>query len=147
MFFVGLLAVIAVLGALIIFDGDDTPTVTFDGVEAVYGGPTTFEAGQYEFHYDVSEYEPGVIIIVSQLLDDSVTFDDVKADAEENPASSTPPEYIGRFNMTTVTGETAEDRVVDKMVRLDDDTRYLITAHTSRSDTDRVFPAAIIEVE
>ena len=130
-----------------VLSGDDMPTVTFDGEEAVYDGPTTFDAGLVEFHYDVREYEPGVITIVSQLLDDTLTFEAIEADAAENPASSTPPDYIGRFNMTTITGETAEDRVVDKEVRLDEDTRYLITAHTSRWDTDRVFPAAIIEVK
>ena len=145
--FAAVAAVIAVIGAWFVLAGGDTPKLTFDGEESVYDGPSTFEAGEVTFEFDASAYEPGVAMIVGELTDDSMTLADLKALSAEIPASSPPPPFVGQFDVTYVTGEAAEDRVVEHTVTLREGTRYLLTANTSATDTDTVHPAAIIEVE
>ena len=144
---VAFLAIVGLIAAWMVFSEDDTPTITFDGEEAVYDGPTTFEPGLVDFHYDAAAYEDGVAIIIAQLTDDAITIEDVRADAAEKPASSPPPDYIGFFDITYLSSDVAKERVVDNTVRLHEDSRYLITANTSPRGSDTVFPAAIIEVE
>ncbi len=143
---VAFLAIVGLIAAWMVFSDDDMPTITFDGEEAVYDGPTTFEPGLVDFRFDASEYEPGVRILIGEFKDDSMTLEDVIAEEPEIGAGGVPV-YLGRFTITDLMADEAEGRIVDKSIRLDEDTRYLISAHTSRWDTDRAFPAAIIEVE
>ena len=141
-----IVAVLAVIGAWFVLSGDGTPTLTFDGETAVYDGPTKFDAGEVTFEFDASEYEPGVAMIVGKLATD-ITLEEVQALTDEIPASSPPPPFVADFEIFYVVAPDADDRIIERTVELDADSRYLLTANTAPDDTDRAHPAVIIEVE
>lgn len=145
MWLVAALAVIlvAALALWFVFDGESTPTVTFDGTMATYDGPSSFEAGEVTFEFDGSAHEPGVAFVVVEITDDSITVDDMKAWEADHTAREVPG-FTGTY---TVTMATEGDRIVEKTVDLQSGKRYALTANTSPTDTDRVHTAAIIEVD
>ena len=121
--------------------GDD-PTATFDGQTATYSGPTSLAAGEVTFTFDATEYDNpnGVMFIVAQLTDDGITLGDIEAMAAELPASGPIPPFVGRVESRLVVADR-----VDETYTLSEG-RWMVSAHTSPQDTDRVYPATILEV-
>jgi autotransporter-associated beta strand protein len=140
----GLVAVAAIAGLVlwIVLAGDDQPTATFDGQAATYRGPTTVSAGVVTFTFDATAYDDpdGVAFTVSELTDDTIDMAAIVAAAASTPASGPLPPFIGTYNVKVVVGE-----VVEASYRLTEG-RWVVTANTAPADSDRVYPAAIIEV-
>ena len=142
---VALIVVIVAAGialAWLAFSGDEEPTVAFDGQTATYSGPTSLAAGEITFTFDATEYDSpnGVMFIVAKVTDDSITLEDLEALAATEPASGPIPPFIGTFENFLV-----RDEVVEVTYTLSEG-RWMTSAHTSPQDTDRVYPAAILEV-
>lgn len=138
--------VVAVITTWLAIDDSSTPTLTFDGESITYDGPTTFDAGEVTFVMDASDYGPGVALLISELNDDSITVDDAKAYAADHSATRV-PSWVEDFEAFFATAEDPEDRVIEKTVTLNADTRYLLSANTAPSDTDYIHVAAIIDAK
>ena len=140
----GLIVIAAVAGLIlwIVLAGDDQPTATFDGQTATYSGPTTLSAGDVTFTFDATEYDSpnGVMFLVSELTDDSIGMAAIDAAAAAAPASGPVPPFIGRYHPQLARGD-----VVEATFSLSEG-RWLVSANTAPQDTDRVYPAAILEV-
>lgn len=140
----------AVLGALVVigalwFSGGaaQKPTVTFDGITATYAGPTTIGAGVATFTTDTSSYDLDVALVIFEITDDSITMAGLESAAEQYPASSMPP-FVGEVDTFVIGSEIG---VTERSVFLRSETRYGVSIHTSGADTDRVYPATILEVD
>lgn len=126
--------------AWLAFSGDEEPTVTFDGQIATYSGPTSLTAGEITFTFDATEYDSPVMFVVAEVTDDSVTLEDLEAEAAARPASGSIPPFIGSVETSLVASEVVEETHVLT------GGRWMVSANTSPEDTDRVYPAAILEV-
>lgn len=111
------------IAAWVVLTSDSTPTVTFDGENAVYDGPATFAAGEHTFVFDGSAYEAdgGFAFMIGVIKDPTMTDADIKA--YESEYSYRQPPFTGRGKIFWVL-EDAEDRVLEETFLLDADTRY-----------------------
>lgn len=146
-----LVAVIAAVALWFIVAGDSTPIATFDGQTVTYDGPTTFDAGDVTFTFDASEYEPGVRFAFIAVNDDTLTASDLKAELDGvEIVLGDRPEWFGTEGsiptLVTIQGDTADERVVERSIRLEADTRYVLVANTLRTDTNTGHWGALIEV-
>lgn len=139
----GLVALIVAAGLVLwlVFAGEGEPTATFDGETSSYSGPDTFEAGSVLFTLDARAYEPEVMFAVARIADDGLTMDDFEALADEYPADVVPPGVFTDFDTSSVVTDT----VVEHEFTLTEG-RWLLVAATAPDGTNRVHPAAIIEV-
>jgi hypothetical protein len=80
------------------------------------------------------------MFVVAEVTDDSITLEDLEAEAATRPASGSIPPFIGRVETSPVVSE-----VVEETYALSEG-RWMVSANTSPEDTDRVYPAAILEV-
>ncbi len=137
-----LIAVVAIVGVGLWFvlAGDDVPKATFDGERATYSGPSSFEAGAITFTFDATDYNTEVAFVVTEITDEAMTLADIEAYATANSARSVPA-WAGRFHIVFVT----PDEVVETEFTLTEGT-WLVSTNTAPDDTDRVFPAGLIEV-
>lgn len=138
-----ILIIAVVVGVWFLVSDEGTPTATFDGEVATYDGPTTLKAGSVTFTFDASRYEPGVAFVVGEITDATITFEDLEAWTAVNPAQDV-PDFIGTFDVTLA---TSGDQIVEKDITLDQGIRYGVFANTAPNDTDRAYPAVILEVE
>ncbi len=140
----GLIAIGAIVGLVlwIVSAGDDQPTATFDGQTATYSGPATVSAGDVTFTFDASEYanSNGVTFLLGELTDDSIGMSILRTAAASVPASAGAPPFIGTQYSKAVVGE-----VVEVTYPLSEG-RWTVVVATAPDDTDRVHPAAILEV-
>jgi hypothetical protein len=140
----GLIVVVAIaaVGLWFLFGDEGEPTATFDGQAATYSGPTSVAAGEITFTFDATEYDNpiGVMFLVAEVTDDSVTLEEIEALAAAQPASGPIPPFIGRFESQLVM-----DEVLEETYTLSEG-RWMVSANTSPQDTDRVYPATILEV-
>lgn len=138
-----LIAVVAIVGVGLWFliAGDDVPKATFDGERATYSGPTSFEAGAITFTFDATDYDTEVAFVVTEITDDAMTLADIEAYTDTNSARSVPA-WAGRFHITFV----GPDAAVETDLTLTEGT-WLVSTNTAPDDTDRVFPAGLIEVK
>lgn len=141
----GLIAIGAIAGLVlwILFAGEDgPPTVTFDGQTATYSGPTSMSAGDVTFTFDATEYanSNGVTFLVDELTDDSITMADIESATAAFPASTGTPPFVGTQYSEVVVGD-----VVEVTFPLSEG-RWTVAAATAPQDTDRVHPAAILDV-
>lgn len=131
--------------------GDGTPTATFDGQSVTYEGPTSFDAGNVTFKFDVSEYETGVTFGFLPVGDDSLTAAELKAELDgAYVGEGGDPEWFDPNvipPLVTVQGETANDRIVERSILLKADTRYVLVANTFPTDGWIGHWGALIEVE
>jgi hypothetical protein len=145
-----LVAVIAAVALWFVFAGDSTPSVTFDGQTVTYDGPTTFDAGDVTFTFDASEYEPGVRFAFIAINDDTLTASDLEAELDGAVIAAPEPEFFDTENtiptLVTVQGDTADERVEERSIRLEADTRYVLVANTFSTDTNTGHWGALIEV-
>jgi hypothetical protein len=105
----GLIVVVAIaaVGLWFLFGDEGEPTATFDGQAATYSGPTSVAAGEITFTFDATEYDSpnGVMFLVAEVTDDSITLEEIEAVAAAQPASGPIPPFIGRFESQLVMGE------------------------------------------
>jgi hypothetical protein len=149
------IAVLAAIAVAAVFwfvaSGDDTPTATFDGQTVTYEGPTSFDAGNVAFKFDVSQYETGVIFGFLPVGDDSLTADDLKAELDgAYVGEGGDPEWFDPKvipTLVTVQGETEDDRIMERSIPLKADTRYVLVANTFPTDGWIGHWGALIEVE
>ena len=139
------LIAVVVIGAValwLVLADEGEPTATFDGETATYSGPTSFESGVITFTFDATEYDTDVAFVVIEILDETMTMADIEAYSAENSASpATVPPFAGRAYITFAT----PDDVVEKEITLAEGT-WLVSANTAPDQTDRVYPAALLEV-
>lgn len=136
------IVVAAGIGLWLVFSDEAEPTATFDGQTATYSGPTTLTAGEITFTFDATDYDNpnGVMFIVARVTDDAITMEDFEALAASQPASGPIPPFVGNIQTNLAVGEAVESQMVLT------EGRWYVGAHTAPQDTDRVHPAAVLEV-
>jgi hypothetical protein len=138
-----IVVLIIALGVAVWFlvSDDGTPTARFDGEVATYDGPDTLEAGSVTVTLDATEYEPEVMFAVAHIVDDNLTMEDFEALADEYTADEAPPGVFTEFDTSSV----VTDEVLEHEFTLTEG-RWLLVASTAPDGTNRVHPAAILEV-
>lgn len=114
-------------------------TVTFDGESCVYEGPSAVKSGtQISFEFEATATPDEVAFVVVGIAE-GTTWDEVVEAAETLPASGQAPSFvrIDRVDVHIGPGSLLATLVGDQ---------YLVSCNTAPEDTDRVHPAALIEV-
>jgi len=134
----------AVFCVLVLFvtacGSDSEPTVRFDGQECDYSGPRNFDVGLVSFTF-VNDYKLEATAAVFRL-EKPATWNDFLTYAQANPASD-PPDYVNLFGLKDADAGTDDSFTVD----LSQPGTWGVTCLTTSEDTDRIFPAAPLEVE
>ena len=120
----------------------DAPKVTFDGVEATYSGPSGFDIGTTNVTVDATAYSDDIAFIALEVADDSMSIQEIEAAAAATPGNVQPP-WSGATQIMFVGNEEVSE-VAPNMFT---EGRWLFVVVTSPGDTNRAFPAAVVEVK